>query len=349
MAANDLVVLTGATGFLGFKILTFALKAGYRVRLVVRSPSKIDKILSAPSIKALNPNSEQLSWAVVPDMTVPGAYDEAVQGAKYVIHAASPIPSFGTEAPTPEAYEAHFVQAARKGTVGILESIAKAGTVKRIVITSSVVANIPFKYFLGQGDDNVFNAESRIPLASGPYTFEFEAYSASKTAALNESEAWIKNHKPNFDLISIVPGWIFGRDELSTTVEDFKSGSTNSVLLGLLQGSQSDIPNTGNAVLVDDVADLHVRALDPKIKGNQAFIATSDGVDGMIWEAGIDTIKKYYPRAMADGHLKTTGKLPTIELRIDAKKTEDTFGIKFNSYEQQVKSLVNQYLEVSQA
>jgi nucleoside-diphosphate-sugar epimerase len=349
MANKELVVLTGATGFLGFKILTISLKAGYRVRCVVRSQSKIEKVLSAPSIKALNPSSDQLSWATVPDMTVPGAYDDAVQGAKYVIHAASPIPSFGDEAPTPEAYEEHFVQAARKGTVGILESIRKAGTIKRIVITSSAVAQIPFQYFLGRGDDEVFDAESRIPLASGPYSFEFEAYSASKTAALNESEAWVKDHKPNFDLISIIPGWIFGRDELSTTAEDFESGSTNSVLLGVLKGSQSEIPYSGNAVLVDDVADLHVKALDSKIKGNQAFVACSDGVDGMIWEDGIDSIKKNFSEAVADGRLKTTGKQPTVKIRVNAKKTEDTFGIKFSGYEQQVNALVSQYLEVTKA
>ena len=161
MATTDLIVLTGATGFLGFKILIVALKAGYKVRCVVRSPSRIGKIVDAPSIKSLNLSNGQLTWATVPDMTVSGAYDDAVVGAKYVIHTASPIPSFGGEAPTPEAYEQHFVQAASKGTLGILESIRKAGTVKRIVITSSVVANVPFKYFIGQGDDAIFDEIGR--------------------------------------------------------------------------------------------------------------------------------------------------------------------------------------------
>jgi nucleoside-diphosphate-sugar epimerase len=217
MAANELIVLTGATGFIGFKILAVALKAGYKVRCVVRSPSKIDKILSTPSIKSLSPSSEQLSWTTVSDMTLPGAFDKVVKDASYVIHAASPIPSFGGEAATAEAYEKYFVQAARNGTVGILYSIHKAGTIKRVVITSSLVANIPFSYLNGQGDKAIFDADSRTPGAAGPYSFEFEVYSASKAAALNESEAWIEKHKPNFDLISILPGWVFGIDELTTT------------------------------------------------------------------------------------------------------------------------------------
>lgn len=349
MASNDLIVLTGATGFLGFRVLVTALKAGYRVRIVVRSESKVSKVLATPSVKSINPSSEQLSWTVVPDITVPGAYDQAVKGATYVIHCASPIPTFGDEAVTPEQYEKYFVETARVATVGLLESIQKAGTVKRVVITSSAVAHIPFKYFIGQGDDRVFTAEDRIPVAPGPYSFEFEAYSASKAAALNESEAWIAKNKPAFDLVTILPGWIWGRDELATTASDYNSGSTNSVLLGMLKGGQSEIPFNGNGSFVDDVAQLHVSALNPKVKGNQAFSATSDGVKGMVWEDGIKYIQKYFPQAVADGRLSAAGKQPTLPVYINPKKTEETFGIKMAGYEEQIRSLVGHYLEVAQA
>ncbi|KAL7785908.1 hypothetical protein V8C37DRAFT_419752 [Trichoderma ceciliae] len=349
MAGNKLLVLTGATGFLGFKVLSLALKAGYDVRIVVRSASKGEKVLNSPSIKALQRGKENLSFVVVEDMEVTDAFDEAVKGATYVIHCASPIPSFGGEAPTSEQYEEFFIQAARRVTIGLLESSRKSDTIRRVVITSSSVANIPFHYFLGQGDDKIFNAESRIPLDPGPYNFEFQAYSASKTAALIDSEAWVAENKPSFDLISILPGWIFGADELSTTAKDFENGSTNSVLLGVLRGSESDIPFNGSSVLVDDAAQLHVAALDPRIPGNQAFMATADGVDGMVWEDGITIIKEQFPEAVAQGLLKTTGKQPTIVVRVDAKKTEETFGIQLAGYEQQVKSLVTQYLEVTKA
>ncbi|KAL6798098.1 NAD(P)-binding protein [Trichoderma sp. SZMC 28012] len=350
MAANNLIALTGSTGFLGFKVLVTALKAGYNVRIVVRSESKAGKVLNSPSIKALNPSKEKLSVVVVEDMEAPGAFDEAVKGATYVIHCASPIPTFGGEAPpTPEQYDEFFVQAARRSTIGLLESSRKAGTVKRIVITSSGVANTPFHYYLGQGDDKIFDADGRIPVDQGPYGFEFQAYSASKAAALNDSEAWVKDNKPGFDLISILPGWIFGADELATTVKDFESSSTNSVLLNFLRGGQSDIPSNSNSVLVDDAAQIHVLALDPKIPGNQAFVAAGDGIDGMVWENGLKVIQESFPEAISQGILKTTGKQPTLTIRLDAKKTEETFGIKLAGFDEQVKSLVNQYLEVAKA
>ncbi|KAJ5455872.1 uncharacterized protein N7458_004136 [Penicillium daleae] len=347
MATSSLVVLTGATGFVGFKTLIIALKAGYNVRIVVRSASKGDKILEARSIKALKLTSEILSYVVVPDIAAPGAYDDAVKEATYVVHCASPIPSFGDAAPTPELYDEFFVQTSRKATVGLLESIRKAGTVKRVVITSSIAGNIPLKYFVGHGDDKVFDAENRIALDPGPYGIEFQAYSASKVAALNASEAWMKANNPSFDLISIHPGWVFGRDELCTTTADLETGSTNSVLLSLLKGSQSDEPLMGNMSLVDDVAQVHVSALDPKIEGNQAFVVSSNGINGAMWEDAIEVVKKYFPEALADGRLKSTGKQPTAVVRVDAGKTEKTFCIHLSSFEDQVKSLASQYLELT--
>jgi nucleoside-diphosphate-sugar epimerase len=347
MVNNGLLVLTGATGFVGFKTLITALKAGYEVRIVVRSSGKGDAVLEASFIKALKLGSERLSYFVVPDIAAPGAYDDAVKGATYVIHCASPIPSFGDAAPTPEFYDEFFVQTARKATIGLLESIRKAGTIKRVIITSSIAGIIPLKYFIGQGDNEVFNAENRTTLDPGPYSVEFQAYSASKVAALNASEAWVKENSPNFDLISVLPGWVFGRDELCTAAADFKTGSTNSVLLGLLTGSRSDDPMMGNMSFVDDVAQVHIRSLDPKVEGNQAFIVTSDGIDGAQWEDATETVRKCFPEALSDGRLKSNGKQPTAVVRVDAGKTEKTFGIHLTSFEGQVKSLVSQYLDVT--
>lgn len=340
-------MLTGATGLVGFNTLAFALRAGYNVRIVVRSDSKGNGVLEAPSIKALKLSSERLSHFVVQDIAAPGAYDDAVKGATYVIHCASPIPSFGDTAPTPELYDEFFVQTARKAAIGLLESIRKAGTIKRIVITSSIVGIVPLNYIVGQGDDKIFNAESRTALDPGPYGAEFQAYSASKVAALNASEAWIKESSPGFDLISILPGWVFGRDELCTTAADFKSGSTNSFLLGFLTGSRSDEPVAGNMSFVDDVAQVHVGALDPKIEGNQAFVVVSDGINGAKWESAIETVRKYFPGALSDGRLSSSGKRPTTVVRVDAGKTEKTFSIRLTGFEGQVKSLVTQYLEIT--
>ncbi len=178
MAKGDLVLLTGATGFLGFQVLVDALKAGYHVRVAVRSEAKLSKVLNSPSIEALHPTPEQLSHVVVPDMAKPGAYDEAVKGVKYIIHCASPIPTFGgANPPAPETYDAYFVKPAIAGDEGMLHSAAKSPSVKRVVLTSSVVAITPFEYYMGKGDPKrVFKSTDRIPFAPAPYAFAFDAY-----------------------------------------------------------------------------------------------------------------------------------------------------------------------------
>jgi nucleoside-diphosphate-sugar epimerase len=338
--STDTVFLTGATGYLGYLTLIALLKAGYHVRAAVRSQAKIAKVEAAPSFRALN---QAVEWVIVPDMTADGAYDEAVKGVKYIVHVASPIPTLGTDPIPAEKYEEYFVHQAIKGETGMLKSAQRAGTVKRIVITSSVVAIVPFDYYMGKGDYSVeITAENRIPEAAGPFDFEFQAYSAGKAAALNASEAWLKSHDTTFDVISIMPGWIFGRDELATDVQSLTKGGTNSVLTSLLLGGQGEIPFNGNVVLGEDAAKLHVLALDSKIKGNQSFIASID----FQWEDAIEILKKSFYQQVAEGKLSVKGTQATLPVKNPSGRTEEVFGFKFAGYDKIVESVAKQYLEL---
>lgn len=66
-----------------------ALKAGYRVRAAIRRESSIEQIKATDSIQPYLPN---LEFIIVKDITQEGAFDEALKGATYVIHVASPMP-----------------------------------------------------------------------------------------------------------------------------------------------------------------------------------------------------------------------------------------------------------------
>ena len=348
-ASNDLVLITGATGYLGYLVLVEALKKGYHVRIAVRSEAKAQKVLSSSSIKALSPSREQLSWVIVPDMAAPGAYDEAVKDVKYIIHLASPIPTFGgPNPPTKDQYEAHFITPAKEGDIGMLQSAAKETSVKRIVVTSSVVAIVPFDYLMGvpNGDPNrVFTSSDRIAFDQGPWEFEFQAYSAGKAAALNEAEAFVRDNKPQFDLIPIIPGWIFGRDDRLTHADELKSESTNSVLLSFLTGFENPIPYGGNLVLGQDVARVHVEALNPAIKGNRAFLTSVDAT----WEDAHALMEEKYADAVAAGKLSLNGKQGTLDIRVPSTETEEVFNFKFQPYQRMVTEVVDQYLALSAA
>ncbi len=117
---------------IGFRTLIHLLEQDkFNVRIAVRSQASYDKLLS---YKPIAPYTSQLESVIVPDITVPGAYDEAVKGATYIIHVASPIPSQNTK-----DLEADLIQPAIQGTVGILQSAHETGGVKKVVITASVV------------------------------------------------------------------------------------------------------------------------------------------------------------------------------------------------------------------
>lgn len=69
------------------------------------------------------------------DIVAPGAFDEAVKGVDGVIHCAAPL-----SPADPLSDPAENIDPAVEGTLGILRSAHNATGIKRVVLTSSVVA-----------------------------------------------------------------------------------------------------------------------------------------------------------------------------------------------------------------
>ncbi len=359
--AQPLVLITGATGFLGFLTLLELLRSGYRVRAAVRSEDKIDKIRTHPLVSALTSQSPageaSLSFNVIPDLAAPGAFDWAVQGANYVIHLAAPVPSFsGAATVPPEQYEQYFVQDAVQAALGILKSSAETeeASVKRIILTSSAVAVIPFAYLGASPDVDysvLFGPESRQPTRSGPFGSEIEAYSAGKTAVLNAVEEWVDSdaqlgERASFDIVSVLSGWTFGRDELVRSAEELRTKGTNSVLLGLLLGNKSEWPFNGNAVLAADVARVHVLSLNapqaPSKSHSQTFVTSTP----IVWEDAVEVVRSEFAADVEAGRLSVDGKQPTQPIHFDGSKTEKVLGIKFAPFHEAVRQVAGQYLEL---
>ncbi|KAH8890599.1 NAD(P)-binding protein [Thozetella sp. PMI_491] len=336
--AGDLVLLTGASGFIGFRVLVLLLQGGYRVRAAVRNPASFEKI---KSLKSASPYVSQMESIIIPDITVPGAYDDAVKGVKYIIHMASPFASpdlFGTD------YEISYIQPAVRGTVGMLESAVKVAGIERIVITASILSIASFSV---AGTETLIDESHRSATSHGPYPDWVAAYSASKARAFEATEQWMAENKPSFNLINIEPTFVLGRDETITDPSAIGKGA-NGVLIGPILGQASTQPSPGVTVHVDDVALMHVRSLDPKIRGSQDFLANSHPPKGIEWSESFDIIKKHYPKQTAEGIFKvdTTERPPTAILRVDSTKAEKTFGFTFKSFEEQVLSVASQYLEL---
>ena len=86
--SQQTVLITGATGHLGFKILVTALEAGYRTRIALRRLEQADKIKKTKSIQ---PFLDAIEFVQVPDIIAANAYHEAIKGVDLVLHVASPI------------------------------------------------------------------------------------------------------------------------------------------------------------------------------------------------------------------------------------------------------------------
>lgn len=128
---------------IGFKTLILLLQQDkYNIRVAVRSQASFDKLLTP---KIILPFTSQLEPVIVPDITVPGAYDDAVKGATYVVHVASPLPTASVS-----DHEEDLIKPAIQGTIGILESAYKTIGVKKIVITASL-ASIADSDFIASG------------------------------------------------------------------------------------------------------------------------------------------------------------------------------------------------------
>ncbi|KAG5942592.1 hypothetical protein E4U59_001006 [Claviceps monticola] len=342
MTPPDLVLLTGATGMVGLRVLVRLLEYGYYVRAAVRTQAGFDRICSLPCLRYYG---GQLSRIVVPDITDKWAYYEAILGVKYVVHVASPIScdNFTTVAQLRD----HIIRPAVKGTVGILTAAQWSQSVKRVVITGSLVS-IASEESIASGrmiDEYTWDVNM-----SGEITHA-NAYVRSKALAFAAIQDYLRQNKPPYTVINILPVTIIGRDDSLINIETDCFKGTNSLLIGSLLGMPNNIITMpGNSVHLDDVAELHVRSLDQNwarahLMGHQTFIAAAGP---MIWSNCFDIVKRRFPREYAQGvfPFRDDMRARTSVVNVNNMAARLLLGRNFKTFEEQVVSVVEQYLEL---
>jgi len=225
----------------------------------------------------------------------------------------------------------------------MLEAARKAGCVKRVVVTSSITAIIPSEELCGaKRCARWIEPSDRIPFSKGPYKNEFEAYAASKVAALDEAESWMRKHGKGFDVVFLHPSFVEGRNELATTPREVLRG-TNAIVLGIALGQQFEYSTMGASVSLEDVARCHVKALDlGAVEGNRSYILSRDA----IWDDVAEVVKRRFEGEVKRKILSEEGSARTHALFVDASLSEEVFGIEFEGLEEQVVSVVGHYLEL---
>lgn len=168
------------------------------------------------------------------------------------------------------------------------------------------------------------------------------AYSASKAISLEAAEHFLKENKPHFDTVFLMPTLVIGANGLAKKAEE-KLSSTSGLLLKLLLG-QPGAPILGASVHIDDVAKLHVLALKPEIPSGR-YLVSSEGTKGTDWHDGFAVVKKYFPEAVGKVFVAEAERY-IVPANVDTLKTRQAFGFEFATFEEQAKSAVGNYLEL---
>ncbi|KAL2282870.1 hypothetical protein FJTKL_10255 [Diaporthe vaccinii] len=317
-------LITGASGLVGFRILLAALAAGHNVRYTVRSDERAKVVSSNPAVKKLGITiGDRLALVVISDFTVDGAFDSALEGVTHIIHAGSPVP-VPTFDPTTQVYEPMV-----KMSAGLLQSALKSPIVRRVVITASIVANLKPS---PEPSATVPSASTRIPPPSPPpETF----------ANVMEAEEFARTRSPHFTVSHVVPGYVFGRNELAlgAGMMQTQNSSNNFLVVGLL-GGELPFPIHGGFAHIDDVAEIHLRvALEEAYAGKDVGIATK--VD---YASIFDQIKDKFPGAVKEGIFKK-GTVPTLPMEYNSSDAKGLLG-ELESFETAVSNVASQYLEL---
>lgn len=181
-----MILLTGATGFVGKETLRRLIEKGYAVRVLVRNPSKLLDIPEFQSVEVFQGDLHDLL-----------SLEKACEGVKYIIHCAAEV-SFH------KADKARIFHTNVEGTANLV-NVAIAAGVRKLVHVSSIAA-------LGRSIENEPITEQTKWKNEGNNS----VYAQSKYRAEKEAYRGLAEGLP---LVVALPGLILGPG-------DWKSGSS---------------------------------------------------------------------------------------------------------------------------
>ena len=221
------VMLSGASGFLGIHVLDRLLGEGHHVRAFVRTPAKLRENLALLDIDPDDPRIE-----VVPgDMTDTAAAREAASGCGQAIHAAATFSYRRRD-------EERIQRENKVGTATVLDAAIEAGCTGIVHVSSTVALVRP---------GATLDHESPLGVPVGPYT-------QSKV----DSERVARDRQKAGAPVAIVnPGGILGP-------HDPYLGESNETIRDIVRGRLPTWPRGGGFQWVDvrDTAEVVVAALD---------------------------------------------------------------------------------------
>jgi nucleoside-diphosphate-sugar epimerase len=145
----------------------------------------------------------------------------------------------------------------------------------------------------------------------------------------------MEKEKPGFALVTIHPSLVYGYNPIQQSAKELE-GSSNGLFFGsIMNGAFSDAPLL--SVYIGDVADSHIRALDPKIKSGSSYLISGKPY---TWKDVVETIQKYHPGVP----FKVAPNAEPKVAKTDTSKAERELGIKWAEPEKMIKEVLDQQL-----
>lgn len=283
--ANETVLVTGVTGFVGAAVARAFAEAGYAVRGMARASSDRTNLAQFPGT------------VVTGDLADPLSLERALEGVDGLAHVAA---DYRLWARDPE----EIVRNNRSGTHNIMAAARQAG-IRRIVYTSSVATLAPARSATEPStEDHPLTPETAVG-----------AYKRSKVVAERLVEAMIAEGLP---AVIVNPSTPIGP-------RDVKPTPTGRIIVEAATGKMPAFVETGlNFVHVDDCARGHVLAYENGQVGRRYILGGQDVTLGaFIAEVSRQVGRKpptlklpiapLYPiAALAEGWARISGQEPFL-------------------------------------
>ena len=271
----DPIFVTGATGFIGTRLVQALVQLGQPVRALVRR----DRLEPPPGADGPSPLEHELVELVRGDITDRDSLVRGLAGCRRVFHLAAYAKVWNRD---PNRYERINVDGMRN-----VFAATEQHNVERVVLTSTVRT-------LGPRPPGVIGDEE-MPRVTNRYLTEYE-----ETKTVAEAEA-LERAAEGFPVVIVNPTRVYGPGHLT------EGNSVARLIDDYDRGRLPILPNrgvnVGNYVMVDDVVEGHLLAMEKGRVGERyilggenaslkEFFQTIDRVSGKrhfqlpLWRAG---------------------------------------------------------------
>ncbi len=306
--ADGPVAVTGASGYIGSHVVKNLVDHGYTVRACVRDTSREDKVSYLLAMNDHGPGSVEL-FARDLFQAHEGVYDDVFAGCAAVFHVAADL---GSDPVYGKTDAQRVYDGCMTSTKGVLESCRKAGTVQRVVYTSSTAAVMGLDVDGGNASGHEYTEDDWA--GPGPYETIEERWTVTSKRTGQVHELWNIDKQPyakgkvdaerygyafgaehGIDVVACNPchvlGPILGKSQ--------NTGWQHRIGLMLMgqDGHEGRFNMLWNIIDVRDIADAQRRMATSRVaaNGSRYMLAAADASGEMTVQKLIETLRSLCP------------------------------------------------------